>query len=267
MNLCTNAFHAMEDAGGVLEVRLENCTLTDKDLEQHPNIVPGPFIHLAISDTGPGIPAEISDRIFEPYFTTKGVGKGTGLGLSLVHGIITSLKGFVHYETSPKNGTTFHVYIPATQKKIHDSNAVDNARLAGNERILLIDDEHILAEMEKTMLERLGYQVTTCSQSEEALATFEQHPQNFDAVVTDQTMPGMTGMELAKKMRTIRADIPIILCTGYSSSVNKEQALQQGIQSFLLKPVDKTMLATALRKAFDHSESTPVTEPHYLAKF
>nr|WP_320013007.1 PAS domain-containing protein [uncultured Desulfobulbus sp.] len=251
MNLCTNAFHAMENTGGVLEITLDNSTFLQEDLARNPGVKAGSFIHLVISDSGPGIPQEVIGRIFEPYFTTKGVGKGTGLGLSLVHGIVTSLGGVVTFDSSPEAGTAFHVYIPSTRAEESTSPGADDAKLVGSEHILLVDDEEILAEMGKAMLERLGYQITTCCSSQEALEIFQKEPDRFDAVVTDQTMPGMTGMELARKILQFRPGIPIILCTGFSSSVNEERALENGIHSFILKPVRKGDLATALRRAFD----------------
>ena len=251
MNLCTNAFHAMESAGGILEIALNDCVLTPQDLQHYPDVHPGKFVQFSIGDTGPGMSKEIQDRIFEPYFTTKGVGKGTGLGLSIVHGIVASLGGFVTCESELGKGTVFHVFIPAIKAEVISSKKPNDLKLSGKERILLVDDEELLVEMGKTMLERLGYQVSTRSSSLDALATFQNQPQEFDAVVTDQTMPGMTGIDLARRMLQIRPDIPIILCTGYSSIVNEEQAYRNGIKGFVMKPLSRRDLASALRKVFD----------------
>jgi len=256
MNLCTNAFHAMEDSGGTLEITLNDCALSSQDLKHQPTVTPGNFVQLSIKDTGPGIPKGIQDRIFEPYFTTKEVGKGTGLGLSIIHGIVASLGGFVACESEHGKGTVFKVYIPAIEAEVISAPKQDNLELSGKESILLIDDETLLAEMGKTMLERLGYRVTARSSSLEALATFQNQPQEFDAVVTDQTMPGMTGVDMARIMLQIRPDIPIILCTGYSSIINEEQAYRYGIKGFAMKPLSKKDLASTLRKVLDQGKNT-----------
>lgn len=254
MNLCTNAFHAMEDTGGILEITLHECDLSAQDLQHQPTVQPGSFVMLSIRDTGPGIPQDIQNRIFEPYFTTKEVGKGTGLGLSIVHGIVTSLGGFVTCESERGNGTTFRVFIPAIEAETIAAPKHEDSKLSGKEHILLIDDEEMLISMGKAMLERLGYRVTTRSSSLDALATFQNQPQEFDAVVTDQTMPGMTGVDLARRMLQIRPSIPIILCTGYSTIINEEQALRVGIKGFAMKPLSKKDLAAALRKALDQGK-------------
>ena len=251
MNLCTNAFHAMEQTGGILEITIKNCEFSQQDLLKQPGVQPGKFVVLSISDTGPGIAPEMRDKVFEPYFTTKEVGKGTGMGLSIVHGIVTAMGGFVTYEGELGEGSTFHVFFPAIEQEVAAAMKPVETVLAGHERILFIDDEVMLAEMGKIMLERLGYKVTVRTGSVEALAAFEKQPEQFDAVITDQTMPGLTGVELARRMLRIRPDIPIILCTGYSNLVNEEQAKTIGIKGFIMKPIAKRDIAQLLRKVLE----------------
>jgi CheY-like chemotaxis protein len=247
MNLCTNAYHAMEQTGGILEITLKNCELSPQDLPPPSAMPAGSFVVLSIADTGPGIAPAIRSKIFEPYFTTKEVGKGTGMGLSIVHGIVTAMGGFVTCEGEPGKGSIFHVYFPASEQEAAAATKPVETVLAGQERILFIDDEEMLAEMGKIMLERLGYEVTVHTGSREALAAFQSQPEQFDAVITDQTMPGLTGVELAGRMLRIRPDIPIILCTGYSNLVNEEQAKALGIKGFIMKPMTKKDIAQLLR--------------------
>ena len=251
MNLCTNAYQAMEQTGGTLEIALTKCKLGQDDLQQHPSVLPGNFVVLSVSDTGTGIEPDIWGRIFDPYFTTKGIGKGTGMGLSIVHGIVTSYGGFITSGNNLGGGTVFKVYFPAVDEEPPLQAIPEEITPSGIEHILLVDDEEVLTELGKTILERLGYKVTVRTSSLEALATFQKQPNGFDAVITDQTMPSMTGMELAKQMLQIRPDIPIILCTGHSTLINEEAAKEQGIKEFAMKPLSKKMIAAALRRALD----------------
>jgi PAS domain S-box-containing protein len=255
MNLCTNAFHAMEQTGGTLEITLKDCELTAEELRQQPNVAPGRFAVLSIGDTGQGIAPEIRDKIFDPYFTTKEVGKGTGMGLAIIHGIITSYGGFVTCASEPGKGTVFRVFFPALAEEIVPADTHLAAELPGTERILLVDDEELLAGLGKTMLERLGYAVTVRTGSQEALRTFADQPDRFDAVITDQTMPNMTGVELARRMLHIRPDLPIILCTGYSTLINEAQIKAEGISGFAMKPLTKKELSTLLRQVLDGRKS------------
>lgn len=251
MNLCTNAFHAMEQTGGILEITLKDSELRPQDLPIQSGVRPGKFVVLSIGDTGPGIAPAILEKIFDPYFTTKEVGKGTGMGLSIIHGIVTTMGGFITCESELGAGALFQVYLPAAEKEVIYSTQPVEPILPGKEHIFFIDDEEILADMGKTMLERLGYKVTVRNSSMEALLTFQSQPYQFDAVITDQTMPGMTGVDLARRMLHIRPDIPILLCTGYSSIINEEQALRYGIKGFAMKPLSKKYLALTLRKLLD----------------
>ncbi len=256
MNLCTNAYHAMEKTGGNLEITLQERYYSPKDVESHPAIRTGKFIELSVSDTGPGISPEIQDKIFDPYFTTKEVGKGTGLGLAIVNGIVAAADGFITCESGPENGATFRVSFPVVEQEAVLDDKQTDKDLSGNEHILLVDDEEALAKMGQVMLERLGYTVTIRTNSMEALVTFRNQPDQFDAVITDQTMPGITGSALSRMLLQIRPDIPIILCTGFSTLINEDQARAFGIKEFAMKPLVRKELAKLLRKVLDGKEST-----------
>jgi CheY-like chemotaxis protein len=241
----------MEQTGGILEIILKDCELSPRDLPPRSGLQAGSFVMLAIADTGPGIAPAIREKIFEPYFTTKEVGKGTGMGLSIVHGIVTAMGGFITCGGELGKGSIFQVFFPAQERKAAAAIRPDEPVVSGQERILFIDDEKMLAEMGKIMLERLGYGVTVCTGSMEALAVFQEQPERFDAVITDQTMPGLTGVELARRMLQVRPDIPIILCTGYSNLVNEDQAKTLGIKGFIMKPMAKKDIAQLLRKVLE----------------
>ncbi|MCP3891495.1 MAG: response regulator [Desulfobulbaceae bacterium] len=197
------------------------------------------------------MPPDIKKKIFDPYFTTKEPGKGTGMGLAIVHGIVKSYGGFISLHSEPGEGTVFHVFLPVIEKEILPEIEDLEPTPVGKERILFIDDEEILAEMGKSMLERLGYHVTVRNNSIEALETFQNQPELFDLVITDQTMPGMTGADIARRMMQIRPDIPIILCTGYSTVTSEEKAKSMGIKEFALKPLSKKDIAVLIRKVLD----------------
>ncbi|SHO53850.1 PAS domain-containing hybrid sensor histidine kinase/response regulator, partial [Desulfopila aestuarii] len=251
MNLCTNAFHAMEVDGGTLSISLKMKTLSQQELIHESQLLPGNYIQLSVRDTGTGIEPGIQKKIFDPYFTTKELGKGTGMGLAITHGIIKSYGGFITCESQLGEGTVFTINLPVSEESIlSQSNFVDSI-VAGTERILFIDDEQMLADMGKTMLERLGYKVTVRMSSIEALATFKNQPDAFDLVITDQTMPGMTGSDLARRILQIRPEMPIILCTGFSNQISEEKARLFGIKGFAMKPLAKKDLATLIRKVLN----------------
>ncbi|MGA9539008.1 MAG: response regulator [Desulfobacterales bacterium] len=254
MNLCTNAAQAMKDSGGILDVSLTKTAIETAEIKQHPGLRPGPHLQLTVGDTGPGIEPDILARIFDPYFTTKEKGEGTGLGLSVVHGIIQTLKGSVQVDSCPGSGAIFHVFLPCAASQDEPTAIQPIAPPTGNERILLVDDEEVLAAMGKQILEHLGYRVTVRTNSSDALNTFQSHPQDFDLVISDRTMPRMTGFELAEQIKTIRPDIPIILCTGYSDEIEVERAATQGISRMLMKPLGMNELADAVRSALDTAE-------------
>lgn len=251
MNLCTNANHAMEETGGVLTITLQSVAIGKDDQELAMTLEPGEYVELTVSDTGSGIAPDVMDKVFDPYFTTKEVGKGTGMGLAIIHGIVADYGGAVTVESEVGSGTSFHVYFPVVEEKELTSVKDLEKIPMGHERILFIDDEALLTEMGRKMLERLGYRVTVRSSSLEALATFQDNPDAFDVVITDQTMPGITGADLARRMLQIRPDIPIILCTGYSNIIDEKVAKSMGIMEFALKPLTKDTVSRLLRKVLD----------------
>ncbi len=252
MNLCTNAFHAMEDTGGKLGISLKEVTLSTEDLVHESYVEAGTFVQLSVSDSGTGIPPGVLEKIFDPYYTTKEAGKGTGMGLSIVHGIIASYGGIVSVNSETGKGSVFKVFLPVVKEDEVESSTSNVERSpTGKERVLFIDDEEMLTQMGKTMLERLGYHVTVRNSSLEALETFLNQPDQFDLVITDQTMPGMTGADMARRMIQVRPDIPIILCTGYSTIIAEKDAKAIGIKEFALKPLAKQDIAQLIRKVLD----------------
>jgi PAS domain S-box-containing protein len=249
MNLCTNAAHAINERDGVLEISLSNIELDQDASAIIQDLRAGTYVKLSVSDTGHGIDPDAHKKIFNPYFTTKEKGEGTGLGLAVVQGIIKSHNGAITVESEVGNGSTFHVYLPTIQRDVALDEVESTALPMGHERILLVDDEQPLVEIGKQMLERLGYTVATRTSSIEALELFKAQPHRFDLVITDIVMPNMTGEKLAQKLMDIRADIPIILCTGYSEKFTRRQASNMGIQSFLMKPLVMRDLAGTVRQA------------------
>jgi PAS domain S-box-containing protein len=246
MNLVMNAAQAMEYTGGVLEVSLVDLTL-DERAAQHYELKPGSYVQLTVRDTGGGIAPAIMGRIFDPYFTTKEVGKGTGMGLAVVHGIVTHHGGAISVQSVLDHGASFQVYLPVREAKpLPASPPPTVSPSSGQECILFIDDEQALVSMGKAFLERLGYDVVTETSSTEALALFIRQPDRFDLVITDMTMPGMTGDRLARELRRLRPDIRIILCTGFSHHLN-EEAKAIGIDAFLMKPFVLRELAETVR--------------------
>ncbi len=254
MNLMTNAFHAMEDEGGKLEVTLKEVALGIDDLTDQ-SMTPGAYVCLTVADTGHGMDQAVISRIFDPYFTTKESGKGTGLGLSVVHGIVKSYQGDIKVYSEPGKGTVFHVYLPVIISQVETERADAVAPVPkGTERILLVDDDDPIVRMEKQMLERLGYQVTERTSSIEALEAFRNAPNKFDLVITDMTMPNMTGIQLSQKLLAIRPDIPIIICTGFSTKIDDAKAKEFGIRGFVMKPVIMRELANKIREVLDQEE-------------
>ena len=251
MNLCTNAAQAMEKLGGVLNVRLKDVFI-DKD-ELSIGMKSGDYVEIKVSDTGAGIAPEFIESIFEPYFTTKGPGKGTGMGLAMVKGLVESYIGKITVDSQLGKGATFTLYLPITKKRSTQGEYVPEQLPQGTERILFVEDEAPIAKMGSHMLEGLGYQVTTRTSSVEALELFRAKPDEFDIVITDMTMPNMTGDNLAVELMKIRPDIPVILCTGYSKEISSETASEIGIKAFAYKPVVKADLAKTIRKVLDKS--------------
>jgi PAS domain S-box-containing protein len=258
MNLCTNAFHAMEETGETLGIGLARVTIGAEDIKVAScELLPGDYILLSISDTGCGMDHKTMERIFEPYFTTKGKNKGTGLGLSMVHGIVQSYQGRISVYSEPGKGTSVHVYLPRLNGQSLPDETVLTAPLpTGKEHILVIDDEEIITGMLESILKGLGYQVTISNSGPEALALLEEKTDLFDVLITDMTMPHLTGLELARKALAIRPDLPIILCTGFSELINKEQARSIGIRAYLMKPVSVREMALTVRQVLTKEEKT-----------
>ena len=246
MNLCTNAAHAMRQKGGVLEVGLEPVETDGERLATQPILSAGSYLRLRVSDTGTGMDEGIVNRIFDPYFTTKAAGEGTGLGLAVVYGIVKQYGGAVAVESHPGKGSVFKVLLPLAN--IEEAQSMEELRPLpqGKGRILLVDDEEEVVKMPKEMLELLGYEVTARCESSEALETFLARPDDFDAVLTDQTMPRMTGAELAAEILKVRPQRPVVLCTGFSEAMSEERAKQLGIRAFLMKPLSMQQLASTL---------------------
>ena len=251
MNLCTNASHAMSDKGGVLELILSSLDLRAPDLSRYPDLSPGPYLRLTVRDSGHGMDKSLMERIFDPYFTTKEKGKGTGLGLAVVLGIAKNHGGTVTVHSEPEKGTTFEVYLPRIEPSETDQAPATEPLPKGTESVLFVDDEEALLDMGKQMLERLGYKVFIEKNSIRALEIFRAHPDKFDLVITDLTMPDLTGTKLASELLAIRADIPIVLCTGFSTLITEEKAKAIGVREFVMKPLVMRDLATTIRNALD----------------
>jgi len=253
LNLSSNSAHAMKAEGGILKVEL-----SDVYLDEHPadlKMYPGYYVKLAVSDMGCGISPEIRNRIFDPFFTTKRPGEGTGLGLSVVHGIVINHKGMITFDSKLGKGTTFIVHLPIIEGTASSSQKSTSVLAPmGNERILFVDDEEVVVDANKRILMRLGYDVTVSTDSRDALLIFRSKPEGFDLVITDMTMPNMTGAELARELIKIRQDIPIILCTGYSQLITPEKSNAIGIQEFVMKPFSRHEIAGAIRKVLDKNQ-------------
>ena len=251
LNLCTNADHAMREKGGILEVTLVDVELDSLFTAKHPDIKPGTHLRLMVRDTGRGIPPLILDRIFDPFFTTKDKSEGTGMGLSVVHGIVKAHGGAITVQSEPGKGAIFNVFLPVIEKTIVREAPIEKSIPTGTERVLVVDDEEALVNTHRQMLEGLGYEVVTRTSSIEALELFKARPDRFDLVITDMTMPNLTGSELALKLAKIRPDIPIILCTGFSHEITAEKSKEMGIKEFLLKPILREVMAETVRRVLD----------------
>jgi CheY-like chemotaxis protein len=242
----------MQENGGVLEVSLTAVDLDYSFTAQDPDMDPGQYLKLTVRDTGHGMPPDVLGRVFDPYFTTKEKDKGTGLGLAVVHGIVKDYGGTITVDTELGKGTTFSVYLPKIEGEVITKPEPGPGGIpTGHERILFVDDEQALVEMGEQMLDHLGYEVTTRTSSIEALELFRTKADQFDLVITDMTMPNMTGDQLAMKIMKIRPDLPIILCTGFSERITPEKAKNMGIKAFAMKPLVMRDLADTVRKVLD----------------
>ena len=248
MNLCTNAAHAMEEKGGVLTVDLADADLDSEFTSKYPKLKPGQYFSLTLADAGHGIAPDVLDKIFEPFFTTKDKGKGTGMGLSVVHGIVHSHGGTIYAYSEVGVGSTFKIFLPAIERHLKPEERTDRAIPTGTERILFVDDETNIVNMGKQMLESLGYDVVTRNSSTEAWEFFQAQPGSVDLVITDMTMPQMTGEDLAREIMGLRPDMPVILCSGFSARMDEVKAKAMGIKAFVSKPVLKREIGETIRQ-------------------
>ena len=251
MNLCTNSAHAMGDTSGILNIELINEDLNLEKAALYPELNPGPYVKLSISDTGHGMDSATLDRIFDPYFTTKEQDKGTGMGLAVVHGIIKGHGGVIRVQSKPGKGTCFDILFPVMGRQMKSETEELKALPTGDECILFIDDEETLIDLGKSMLKKLGYRVKTTIRPDEALEAFRAAPGKFDLVISDMTMPGMTGDSLAGKLMKVRSDIPVIICTGYSEKMDEQRAKDLGIKGLMMKPFTIRSLSKIVRNALD----------------
>jgi two-component system cell cycle sensor histidine kinase/response regulator CckA len=256
INLCTNAAQAMGEKGGVLEVSLEDADLDSEATASNSDLQPGGYVKLTIKDTGSGIAPEIVNRIFDPYFSTREPEHGTGMGLAVVHGIVKGSGGSIAVDSILGEGTVIHVFFPRIENKVTPEARVLSPFPSGNERILFVDDEKALVDIGVQLLEHLGYRVVARTSSIEALEAFRNQPEKFDLVVSDQTMPNMTGEMLAKELIRIRPDIPIVLCTGYSEMISEEKAMALGIKKLVMKPILMREISQTIRQILDQKDNT-----------
>jgi PAS domain S-box-containing protein len=252
INLCSNAADAMMQTGGSLGIDLDTLVLAEDS--PYAGLAPGSYVKLVVSDTGSGMDKDTLNRVFEPYFTTKGIGKGTGIGLAVVHGIVERHQGLIRVESTLGKGSVFTLLFPAFQGRIEPAKEEQNNLPKGRERILFVDDEPVLMKLGKQRLEMLGYTVQGATDPLRALEIFKADPGAFDLLITDMAMPGMTGDQLAVEMFRIRPKLPAMLCTGYSETLSEQKAYDIGFSSFVMKPVDRTELALAVRKILDGVE-------------
>jgi PAS domain S-box-containing protein len=252
MNLCINASHAMEETGGTLKINIETASLDKETVNSYPDLtIADNYLKITLNDTGPGIPSEIINRIFDPYFTTKEFGKGSGMGLTSVHGIVKNHNGAITVDSQVGKGTAFTILFPVIDEAPEITTKKKDAIPHGTETILFVDDEKAITNMMQQILEKLGYHVKVRLSPKEALDLFQSKPDSFDIVITDMTMPQMTGAKFAEKLKEIRSDIPIILCTGHSSLIDEDKAKQSGISGYVMKPVSMSKIAKAIREILD----------------
>jgi len=256
VNLCTNASHAMRESGGLLEVSLKDVNFESETRIADEHIGPGTYVKLSVSDSGCGMEKAVVERIFEPFFTTRKANEGTGLGLSVVHGIIKSHDGVITVSSTPGKGTTFDIFFPRIESGEIQEPQSSESNNKEREMILLVDDEEMMVDVTRQILERLGFGVVAKTSSIEALEAFQEGPDEFDLVITDQVMPNMTGTQLAKKLISIRPDISVILCSGFPENVCPEELKSIGIKEFIAKPISKREIATIIRKVLDKSRVT-----------
>ncbi|MGV7229467.1 MAG: response regulator [Nitrospirales bacterium] len=255
INLCTNAEYAMREKGGLLEIKLEDLELTEEKVRSVPGLRIGPHIRLTVQDNGTGMSPDVLERMFDPFFTTKPIGEGSGMGLSVVHGIVANHGGALMVDSVVGKGSKIEVYLPTIPTPVCDGDGDQGPIPLGKETILFVDDEETIVWLGKELLEQLGYTVEVQTNSVEALNVFRNDPQRFDLVITDQTMPGLTGEALSRELLRIRPELPIILCTGFSHIMTAEKAKALGIQAYLMKPLAIRDLASIVRHVLDKTLS------------
>lgn len=251
MNLCINASQMMESTGGILEIILEILQVDNKEAWKYPDLSPGKYLQIVVKDNGPGIDSGIIDRIFDPYFTTKEVGKGSGMGLAVVRGIVKNHNGVITVVSQLGEGSTFTVYFPISKEQPAKEVKSYSRIPRGEESIIFVDDEEYIAAMFGESLKRLGYKVETKTNPIEVIEMFESNPDHFDLIISDMTMPQMSGVTLSERLKAVRSDIPVIICTGHSSLIDEEKAKTLGIEGFILKPVLLQDIARAIRDVLD----------------
>ena len=267
VNLCTNSAHAMDNSPGVIEVNIRTRVIGLNPLTSFNGLPQGCYAELSISDTGLGIPDEVMKRVFDPYFTTKDPGKGTGMGLAVVHGIVKNHGGSIKVESNIGSGTTFTIYMPVIDAVIDTKPVMNTESLpGGNERILLVDDEFMIADTMKIMMEQLGYRVRAFTDSSKALEAFADDPDSFDLVITDMTMPRMTGDRLAGKIHRLRDDIPVIICTGFNNKVDRSTLADKGVCEILTKPVRSNTLARTIKDVLQSASEERREEDRFTTK-
>jgi len=250
MNLCTNAFHAMREEGGVLGVLLNDVVVNENDRDSGLNIAAGNYLLLEVRDTGHGMGQEIQEKIFEPYFTTKSVGDGTGLGLAVTYGIIESHNGLIEVFSEPGKGAVFKVFFPAAGEVITKGNGADSPGLLRGDgaHLMIVDDEEQLLEVLAEYLSESGYRVSSYGSGLAAWETFQKQPTEYDLLLTDMAMPGLDGKALAEKVLHLRPRMPVIINTGFSSLFNREEALAMGVAAYLQKPISIDLMLTTIKR-------------------
>jgi len=250
MNLCTNAGHALDEKGGILLVELASIEVSKGDPTSE-KIKCGPYVRLIVSDTGCGMETEVKQRIFDPFFTTKKRGHGTGMGLSVVHGIISDFGGSILVHSKPNKGSSFQLFFPAIERRFEPEKRPVESLLSGDEHILFIDDEAPILNMSRQILESMGYRVSTCISSLEALNVFQNQKEIIDLVIADIDMPDLTGFNLTKKLFELKPEIPVVLCSGYSSKFHEQYAIEIGVRAYLTKPILMRELLKTIRTILD----------------
>ena len=249
MNLCTNALHAMREKGGVLDVGINQIVIDSQTRGPLARLRYGAYAEIVVRDSGHGMDRSVMDRIFEPFFTTKSSGEGTGMGLAVVHGLVALLQGAITVESDVGKGSAFRVVLPLVEQAVEPVTTTPDPLPHGTERILFVDDEAGILTMVSQMLTALGYQVETRSRPFDALALFKVNPGGFDLIISDQIMPGMTGLEMIREIHRIRKDIPVILCTGFGKTLSDQDVLMEGVRQVLMKPLILRQLADSIRNA------------------